>query len=241
MDVLGRFPAARNLKLAPTRRARTDEDRVEILREQRLHAVDTAAPDELDAQVEDIVALLVDHRVGQAELRDLRAHHAARLRVLIEHDAVISERREVAGDGERGRSAADERDPLAVAAGRGLGQARADVILEVGGDALEPADRDRVLLDASAPARRLARPIAGAPEDAGKYVGLPIDHVGVAVATSRDQSNVLRDGRVRRTSPLAVNHLVEVVRRGNVSRLHLLLVPAPMGCGLWRGQSVSDP
>ena len=120
MDVLGRFLAARNFKLAPARRARTDEDRVEILREQRLHAVDAAAPDELDAEVEDIVALLVDHRVGQAELRDLRAHHAARLRVLIEHDAVISERREVAGDGERGRSAADERDPLAVAAGRGL-------------------------------------------------------------------------------------------------------------------------
>ena len=82
-------------------------------------------------------------------------------------DAVVAERREVARDRERGRAGADQRDALAVLrARRACGSAVADVVLVVGGDALQAADRDRLLLDAAAPAGRLARPVAGAPEDA---------------------------------------------------------------------------
>ena len=71
-------------------------------------------PTNVDAEIEDVVALLVDHVFRQAEFRDLRAHHAAGQRVLIEHHAFIAERREIARDRERGRAAADERDALAV-------------------------------------------------------------------------------------------------------------------------------
>ena len=134
--------------------------------QQRLEAVDALAAAKLDAEIEDVVAFLVDDGFRQAEARDLRADHAAGLRVLVEHDAVIAERRKIARDGERGRAAADQRDALAVLDGGGRGQAAADVVLVVGGDALEAADRDRLLLDAAAPAGRLARPVAGAPEDA---------------------------------------------------------------------------
>ncbi len=223
VDVGRGFLAAGNVEVAPARRAGADEDRVPAFGEQRLQAVDALAADELDAEVEDVVALLVDDRFGQAEARDLRADHAARLRVLVEHDAVIAERREVARDRERGGAAADQRDALAVLLDRRLRQAVADVVLEVGGDALEAADRDRLLLDPAAPAGRLARPVAGAPEDARKHVRLPIDHVGVAVATRRDQSDVFGNRRVCRTGPLAVHDLVEVVRRRNVGRFHQLL------------------
>ena len=97
----------------------------------------------------------------------------------------------------------------------------------VGGDALQAADRDRVLLHTAAPAGRFARPVAGAPEDAGEDVRPPIDHVGVAVAAFRDQPDVFGYGRVRRTSPLAVDYLMEVVWRRNVCSFHLLLVDAP--------------
>src|SRR5213079_3210845 len=45
--------------------------------------------------------LLVGHRFGQAEARDLCSHHAAALGVAVEHDAVIAERGEVARDGQR--------------------------------------------------------------------------------------------------------------------------------------------
>ena len=223
MDVGRRFLAAGNLEVAAARRAGADEDRIPVLGQQRLEAVDALAAAKLDAEIEDVVAFLVDDGFRQAEARNLRADHAAGLGVLVEHHAVIAERREVARHRERGGAAAHERDALAVLDGGRLGQAVADVVLVVGGDALQAADRHRLLLDADAPAGRLARPVAGAPEDSGKHVGLPVDHVGVAVATRRDQPDVFGNRRVRRASPLTIHDLVEVVRRRNVGGFHLLL------------------
>ena len=101
-----------------------------------------------------------------------------------------------------------------------LGQPVADVVLEVGGDALEAADRDRLFLDAAAPAGGLARAVAGAAEHARKHVRFPIDHVGVGVAARRDQPDVFGHRRVRRTGPLAIHHLVEIIRGRNVGRFH---------------------
>src|SRR5205085_559940 len=83
--------------------------------------------------------------------------HAARLRVLVEHDAVIAERGEIPRDRERGGAAAHERNALTVLDRRRLGQALADIVLEVGGDPFEPTDRDRLVLHAHAPARTLGR------------------------------------------------------------------------------------
>ena len=114
VDVLGRFLAAGNVEVAAARRAGADEDRVPAFRQQRLQAVDALAAAEFDAEIEDVAAFLVDHVVGQAEFRDLRAHHAAGFGVAVEHHALIAERREIARDGERGRAAADQRDALAV-------------------------------------------------------------------------------------------------------------------------------
>ncbi len=94
-----------------------------------------------------------------------------------------------------------------------LGHAAAHVLLEVGGDALEAADRDGLLLDAAAAAGGLAGAVAGAAENAGKDVRLPVDHVGVAVAAGCDQSDVFRDGCVGGTRPLAIDDLVKIVSR----------------------------
>ncbi len=234
VDVLGRFLAAGDVEIAAARRAAADEDRVEILGEQRLHAVDAPAADEFDAEIEDVVAFLVDHAFRQAEFGDLRAHHAAGSRVLIEHHARVADRHEVARHGERGGAAAHERDPLAVLLFRRLGQAGADVVLEIGGDAFEPADRDRLLLDPAAPAGRLARPVAGAPENAREDVRFPIDHVGVGVAARRDQTDVFGNRRVRRAGPLTIHDLVEVVRDRNVGRFHQLLLHAASRRLRWR-------
>ena len=108
----------------------------------------------------------------------------------------------------------------------GLRHAVLDVVLEVGGDALQPADRDRRILDAAAAAGRLARAIAGASENSRKHVRSPIDHVGVAVAAFGDQADVFWNGRMRGTGPLAIDHFVEVVGRRNISRFHSYLVRA---------------
>ncbi len=114
VDIFRSFLAAGNVELAAARRAGADEDRVVVFCEQFLQGVDALAALELDAEIEDVVGFLVDHRIRQAEFRDLRPHHPARLGIGIEHRAVIAERREIAGDRERRRATADDRDALAV-------------------------------------------------------------------------------------------------------------------------------
>ena len=224
--LLGGFLAAGNVELAAARRAGADEDRVVVLGEQLLQAVDALAALELDAEIEDVVGFLVDHRIRQAEFRNLRAHHAAGLGVGIEHGAVIAERGEVARDGERGGAAADERDALAVLRRPGCGRRRVMSSLKSAATRFSRQIATGVFLDAAAAAGRLARAVAGASENSRKHVRLPIDHVGVAVAALGDQADVFRDGRVRGAGPLAVDHFVEVVGCRDISRFHSYLVRA---------------
>ena len=77
-----------------------------------------------------------EHAFRQPEFWNLRAHHAAGLRILVEHDAVVAHRGQIPRHRKRGWAAADQRDPLAVLFLGGLGQPVADVVLEIGGDAL---------------------------------------------------------------------------------------------------------
>src|SRR5271166_379166 len=227
MDVGGGLLAPRDLEVAPARRATPNEDRIPILRQQGFQVVDTLAPAKLDSEIEDVVAFLIDDGFRQSESRDLRADHAARLGILVEDDAIIAERRKVTRDCQRCRPAADQRNTLAVADGSRAGQAGTDIVLEVRRNALQAADRNRLLFHADPPAGRLAWPVAGTPENSGKDIGFPIDHVGVAVAASGNQSDVFRDWGVSRTGPLTIHDLVEVVRCRNVGRFHLLLCTLP--------------
>src|SRR5438270_7302267 len=219
MDVGGGFLPAGDLELAAARRARADKDRVPALGEQRLQAADELTVAGLDPKIDDAVDLLVGHRFGQAEARDLCSHHAAALGVAVEHDAVIAERREVARDGQRGRSGADQGDALAVLLLRDGRQIRGDITLIVGGNALQAADRHRLCLDPATAAGRFAGPVAGAPEDAGKDVRLPIDRPGLGIALLGDEADVFRDRRVRRARPLAIDDFMEIVRISDIGGL----------------------
>src|SRR5260221_498568 len=78
------------------------------------------------------------------------------------------------------------------------------VVLEVGGDALETADRNRGFFDAAAAACRFAWTIAGASQNSGKHIRSPIDHIGVAITPLGNQTDVLGNWRVRGTGPLAI-------------------------------------
>src|SRR5262249_58440215 len=159
MDVRRRFLAAGNVEIPAPRRAPPREDRSPASRQQRLETVDAIAAVKFDAEVEDIVAFLVDDRFRQTEARNLRADHAAGLRILVEHRAMIAERRQVARDRERGGAAAPERDALAILGGRPLGQAGAGVVLEVGRHPFVAADADPLLLPAARPATPVAPPV----------------------------------------------------------------------------------
>src|SRR4029077_5916946 len=157
---------------------------------------------------------------GQAEARDLGPHHAAALAVAVEQHAVVAERHQIARYGQRSRPGADEDDALAVLLARDLWQIGADVALVVSRDALQPADRHWLVFDPAAPAGGLAGTVAGAPQDAGENVRIPVDHVGVGVAPVGDQPDVFRHRRMRRAGPLAIDNLVKIVGITDVRRLH---------------------
>ena len=97
-----------------------------------------------------------------------------------------------------------------------------DLAAMVGGDALQAADRDRLAVHASAAARRLARPIAGAAQDAREHVRLAVEQVGVGEAALRDQADVFGDVGMRRTRPLAVDDPVVVVGSPDVRWVHVI-------------------
>src|SRR5690606_32213450 len=67
VDVGRRLAATGDVEVAPAGSATAHEDRVEPLVEQPLHRVDPLAGAQLDAEVEDVADLLVDHLLGQAE------------------------------------------------------------------------------------------------------------------------------------------------------------------------------
>src|SRR5437588_10107459 len=96
MDVGRSLRTAGNVEVAPARRAAADEDCAPAFREQRLETVDALPAAELDPEIEDVAALLVDDGFRKPKTRDLRADHAPGLGVLVEHDASIAKRREIA-------------------------------------------------------------------------------------------------------------------------------------------------
>ncbi len=188
--------------------------------EKRLHAFDGGVVANVDAHVEDLVDLFVENVGRQAEGRDVGAHQAAGLVVLFEHDDFVAERQQVVGDGEGSGAGADAGDALAVFLGRNFREPVLEFAAQVGCDALEAADGHRFAVHAGAAAGRLARPIASAAENGGEHVRFPVEHVGVGVAALRDHPYIFRDIGVGRTSPLAIDNFMVVVRIPNVGRGH---------------------
>ena len=228
VDIGCGFLAAGNVEVTAARRARAHEHRVVAFGQHRLHRIDLLMA-ELDvADAGDVADFLVDHRLGQTEVRDLGADEAAELGILVVDHDLIAQHGEIARHGERGGPAADAGNALAVLVRR-LGHRSLDalVVLVVGGDALEAADRDRLLLaldqvlvlDAAAPAGGFTRSVTRPSQDPGEDVGLPVDHVRVGVPPVGDQTDVLGDRGMGGTGPLTVDDLVKVVGILDVGRL----------------------
>ena len=104
--------------------------------------------------------------------------------------------------------------------GRRGGQQVLHLATVVGSHALEPADGHRLFVHAPPPAGRLARPVAGAAENAREHVRLPVEEVRVREPALRDHPDVFRHVGVRRARPLAVDDLVVVVGVFHLCTVH---------------------
>src|SRR3954454_21652448 len=103
------------------------------------------------------------------------------------------------------------------------------VVAKIGGDALQPANRDGFAIDAAAAAGGLARPVTGAAEYPRKDVRLPVEQIRFRVPALRDEPDVLRHVRMRPTHPLAIDDLVVILGIADVGG-HALAAPRLGGC-----------
>ena len=219
MDFVTVVPA-RHVQVLAARSPCADEYGIEVLVEQRVHALDTMPHFQVCPHVEDVTDLLIKDARWQSKLRNIRAHQTAGFVESLENRYVIAERQQIVGHGQRRTAGADQRNLFTVLALGRLRQTIRNVVTMVGSDPFETANGHRPVFDAAAATRRLAGPVTDAPEDAGKYVGIAVFDVGVAEATLGDQPNVQGNIGVCRTSPLTIHDLVEVIRVGGISRLH---------------------
>ena len=193
---VGRFLAAGNVEVAAARRAGADEDRVVAFGQQRLHAVDRAGRrgtrrrDRGCSRTSSSITASGRRKCGIC----VRIMPPA-LRVLVEHDALVAERREIARDGERGRAARRRsamRLPFfcvaALAAGaRGCRPCKSAATrfrrqIATGSFSTRPRRQ------AGSQGRSQVRP-----RMPGKHVRLPVDHVGVAVAALPRSGGCIRE------------------------------------------------
>ncbi|OIQ71442.1 hypothetical protein GALL_469390 [mine drainage metagenome] len=224
MDRIGGFGSSGDVQVAAARGAAADENRVVILGEELLQAIDPVTQAHFGAKSGDVADFLVNDFFRQTEFRNLRADHAARPGIPVIDDDMITQRCQVAGHCQGRRTGADQGDLLAVARGRGLGHQAADIALHIRRDSLQAADRDRFFLDTAAPAGGFTGAVAGTAENPGEYVRLPVDHIGVGVAAGSDQTDVFGNRRVCWTGPLTIDHFMEVVGILDVGRIQWALL-----------------
>ena len=148
---------ARDVERDRVHRAAGDGDRVVVALElvERDVDADRRVVDEPDAEPLDQPDVHLDRLARQAEGRDADEHRAAGVGQAVEDGDLVALGRELAGDGESGRSRADHRDPLLARrdARHDVGDARRLVPLDE--EPLHRPDRQRAV-DVAAPAGSLA-------------------------------------------------------------------------------------
>ena len=96
-----------------------------------------------------------------------------------------------------------------------------DVVSQIGGNTLKPANRDRFLIHATASAGGLARPVAHSAQDAGENVRPAIGEIRFGVVPLCDESDVLRHVSVCWASPLTIDDTMKILRVRRIGRLHI--------------------
>ena len=77
--------------------------------------------------------------------------------------------------------------------------------------------------NAATAARRFARTVAGAAQNAGENIRFPVDHVGIVILAGGDQADVFGDRRMCGARVLAINNFMKVFGVRNISGFQALL------------------
>jgi len=217
-----RVIATRQLQFFASRCAGADEHCIEFAAvEQCFHALNAVIHFQVGTHIDYVADFFVQDVRGQAKLRNIGSHQATGFAQCFENRDVITQWQQIIRHSERGTTRADECNLLAVLVLRRPRKSLADVVAMVCSDSFQAADGDGFVFDPPAPAGRLTGPVTHTAKNAGKYIGFPIEHVGVSELALCDQADIARNVRMRGTRPLAVDDLVKVFRIGSIGWLHL--------------------
>ena len=175
---------------------------------QRHVAPDPAVQPHLDAVVQQLVDLEVQHVSGEPVLGNAQAQHPAQEGHRLEDRHPVSRLAQVVGSREAGRAAPDDRDSFFPRFRRGLlyGGLLAELIPvgidPVGGEALQVANGDR-LVDIAPVALALAGMLADATADCGQRAALADEIVGLLEPALADKGDVALDVDPGRAGVLA--------------------------------------
>ncbi len=170
---------AGDVELAADPRARSGEDGVKAGFQKTLRFRNARAGLSFDAEIQDVLDLLVEDVVGQAVTRNAVAEHAAQARLRLEQGHAVAEQGQVGSGRQAGRAAADDGDLAIEFVGCGLG---GRILLGIGVDVvgdetLEVADVHGVF-DFAAVAVVLAGMLAHPAASGGKRAALADELVG---------------------------------------------------------------
>ena len=196
----------------------------------------------VNAHVEDIVHLFLQNLIWQAEGGQLAAHEAAaRILVIVQVNGV-AQRREIAGNGQRGWARTDKGDALTVFFFGYRGKAGVDIRpAVVGADPFQAADRHCLLFHPAAAAGRFAGPVADPAKNTGEDIGMPVQQIRFIVALFADETDILRHLGMGRAGILTIYDLMKKFWIISIACVHACsplqstLAPACVG-----GMNMSD-
>jgi hypothetical protein len=92
-------------------------------------------------------------------------------------------------------------------------------LLVIGADPFEAADSNSFVFDPASSAYRFTGSVADSAKNAGKNIGVPVDHVGIVIAPGCYEPNIFRDRRMGGATVLAVDHSVKIFRIVGICRV----------------------
>jgi hypothetical protein len=220
MDTVTGFFTARKVQVATLRRPGANEYGVVIFFQDFLKTGDVVIKVGMNAQGEDVAYFFVEDAFRESEPRYLSAHHATALMPLVVKVYFIAERCQVPRNCQRGRATPNETYFTAILPDWREGHTCFNVALVVSRDTLKSAYSNRFFVDTSATTCRFAGAVTGSAKHTGEHVRFPVDHVGVVVSAGGNEAYIFRHRCVRGACILAVDHLVEILRVGDVSGVH---------------------
>jgi hypothetical protein len=134
----------------------------------------------------------------------------------------ITQRSQVTSYSQRSRTAANQGYLFSIGLKRTLVNPVNNIAFKISGNPFEPADGHWFFFNTASSTGWFTRAIASSAQYPRKYVGFPIDHIGVVIAAQSDHADVLRYGSMSRTRVLTIDYFMKILGIRKIGRFQII-------------------